>query len=156
MRFLRATHRLVTVVIVAVTLYLATTGTMIQLIDLRSILTKAPASDPNVMAMHEAFDGPGNYAVRTVRDYTAPALPANADFAGMLSRTMESARLTVNNIPLRYVELRMADNKPVGIVESAGRLAEFDATTGQIITTGPSARTDSDSPDSQRNTWKHL
>ncbi len=156
MQNVRAIHRFMTVIIVAVTLYLAATGTMIQLIDLRSIFTKAPASDPNVMAMHEAFDGPGSYAVRTVKDYTAPALPANADFAGMLSRTMQSARLTVDNIPLRYVELRMADNKPVGIVESAGRLAEFDATTGQIITTGPSARTDSDSPDSERNTWKHL
>ena len=156
MRFLRATHRLVTVVIVAVTIYLAFTGSMVQLIDLRSIFTKAPASDPNVMAMREAFDGPGNYAVRTVKDYTAPALPANADLAGMLSRTMESARLTVENTPLRYVELRMADSQPVGIVESAGRLAEFDATTGQIVATGPSARTDPDSPDSQRNTWKHL
>jgi uncharacterized iron-regulated membrane protein len=156
MRYFRSAHRLVTVVIAVVTLYLAATGTMIQLIDLRSILTKAPASDPNVMAMREAFDGGGGYAVRAVKDYTAPALPVNADFAGMLSRTMESARLTVENTPLRYVELRVADNKPVGIVESAGRLAEFDAATGQIIMTGPSARTDSDSPDSERNTWKHL
>ena len=156
MRYFRATHRLVTVVVVVVTLYLAVTGTMIQLIDLRSIFTKAPASDPNVMAMREAFDGPGSYAVRAVKDYTAPALPANADFTGMLVRTIQSARLTVGNIPLRYVELRMADKKPVGIVESAGRLAEFDATTGQIITTGSSARTDSDSPPSERNTWKHL
>jgi uncharacterized iron-regulated membrane protein len=146
----------VALVIIAVTLYLSATGTLIQLIDLRSIFTKAPASDPNVMAMREAFDGPGSYAVRAVKDYTAPALPADADLAGMLARTMESARLTVENTPLRYVELRMADNKPVGIVESAGRLAQFDATTGQIISTGPSARTDSDQPDSDRNTWKHL
>jgi uncharacterized iron-regulated membrane protein len=146
----------VALVIIAVTLYLSATGTLIQLIDLRSIFTQAPASDPNVMAMREAFDGPGSYAVRAVKDYTAPALPANADLAGMLARTMQSARLTVNNIPLRYVELRMADDKPVGIVESAGRLAQFDAMTGRIITTGPSARTDSDQPDSDRNTWKHL
>jgi hypothetical protein len=156
MKFYRAFHRLVALVIVLVTLYLAATGTMIQAIDLHSIFTKAPASDPNVMAMREAFDGPGQYAVREVKDYTAQALPANADLEGMLAVTMQSARLTVGTTPLRYVELRMAEDKPVGIVESAGRLAEFDATTGQIVKTGLSARTDSDSPESERNTWKHL
>lgn len=108
------------------------------------------------MAMREAFDGPGSYDVRAVKDSRAPALPTNADLAGILSRTMQSARLTVDNIPLRYVELRMEDNKPVGIVESTGRLAEFDEMTGQIITTGPSNRTDSEQPDFARNTWKHL
>ena len=69
---------------------------------------------------------------------------------------MQSARLTVGDIPLRYVELRMANGKPVGVVESAGRLAQFDVTTGQIITTGPSRRTDPDSPNSERNTFKHF
>jgi uncharacterized iron-regulated membrane protein len=156
MKYSRAIHRAVMVVVVVVTLYLSVTGTMIQLVDLRSIFTKAPASDPNVEAMHEAFYGPGNYAVIAVTDYTAPALPEGADLAGMLSRTMESARLTVGDVPLRYVEVRMADGKPVGVVESAGRVAEFDATTGQIISAGPARRPDPDSPDSLRNTWKHL
>lgn len=156
MRYLRATHRLVMVVIVAVTLYLSFTGTMIQLIDLRSIFTHAPASDPNVIAMREAFDGPGSYEVRTVKDYTAAALPQNADYDAMLSRTMESARLTVGNLPLRYVEFRMADATPAGVVESGGRMAQFNALNGEIISSGPSRRTDPDSPPSERNTWKHL
>jgi uncharacterized iron-regulated membrane protein len=128
------------VVIVIVTLYLSATGTMIQLVDLRSIFTHAPADDPNVEAMREAADGPGNYAVISPKDYTAPALPQGVDLQGLLSRVMQSARMTVGGIPLRYVELRMAGGKPVGIVESAGRLAQFDAITGQIISAGPPPR----------------
>jgi len=38
----------------------------------------------------------------------------------------------VGDVPLRYVELRMADGKPVGIVESAGRMARFDAVSGRL------------------------
>ena len=140
MQKFRAVHRLVMLVIVIVVVYLGATGTMIQLVDLRSIFTHAPADDPNVEAMREAADGPGNYAVIAPKDYTAPALPQGSDFAAMLARTMQSVRLTVGDTPLRYVELRMADGKPVGIVESAGRLAQFDAQTGQIISSGPVPR----------------
>lgn len=140
MQKLRATHRIVTVVIVAVTVYLSTTGTTIQLIDLHSIFTKAPADDPNVEAMREDYFGPGSYAVIGVKDYTAAALPQGADLQAMLAQTMQSARLTVGQIPLRFVELRMAGQEPVGIVESGGRLAEFDAQSGQIISAGPPPR----------------
>lgn len=133
----RATHRMVTLIIVVVTTYLAATGTMIQLIDLRSIFTHAPADDPNVEAMHEDYYGPGGYAVIGPKDYAAPALAEGADLQAMLTRTMQSARLTAGPIPLQYVELRMADGKPVGIVSASGRLAQFDAQTGQIISAGP-------------------
>jgi uncharacterized iron-regulated membrane protein len=140
MRNFKTTHRVIATIIVIVTLYLSVTGLMIQLVDLRSIFTRAPADDPNVEAMREAADGPGNYAVLAAKDYAAPALPQGADLVGMLSRTMRSARLTVGDIPLRYVELRMVDGKAVGIVESAGRLAQFDALTGQIISAGTPPR----------------
>ena len=140
MQKFRTIHRTVMVVIVLVTLYLGATGTMIQLVDLRSIFTHAPADDPNVEAMREAADGPGNYAVIAPKDYTASALPQGVDLEGLLSRVMQSARMTVGDVPLRYVELRMADGKPVGIVESAGRMARFDAVSGQIISAGPPPR----------------
>jgi uncharacterized iron-regulated membrane protein len=113
---------------------------MIQLIDLRSIFTKAPADDPNVEAMWEDYYGPGGYAIIAPKDYTAPAFSTDADLHAMLAQTMQSARLTAGQIPLQYVELRYADGKPVGIVSASGRLAEFDAVNGQIISSGPIPR----------------
>jgi hypothetical protein len=80
MQQLRSIHRFLVLPIALFTLFLGATGTMIQLTDLRSILLSYPATDPNVQAMREAFDGPGFYVVRQVADYTAAALPAKFDY----------------------------------------------------------------------------
>ena len=69
---------------------------------------------------------------------------------------MRAARITVGDTAIRYVELRMVDGRPAGIIEAAGRFARFDPVTGEITGAGFSARTDPDTPKSQRNTWKHL
>ncbi len=55
---MRTVHRILTLFVVIVTLYLGVTGTLIQLIDLRTILSNAPADDPNTEAMRESTYGP--------------------------------------------------------------------------------------------------
>lgn len=156
MRYLRAIHRLVTVAIVAFTLYLSVTGTLIQLIDLRSIFTHAAATDPNVQAMREAFNGPPNFEVMTLADYAAAQLPAENDYPAMLARTIRSARSAAPGAPFRYVELRMFDNRPVGQVSIPGQLLRFDALTGALLYRGAPPRTNFGNPVSQRNTVKSL
>ena len=61
MRNLRAVHRAVTAIVVLFTLYLGFSGTLIQLIDLRTLFEHAPATDPNMQSIREAFNGPGNF-----------------------------------------------------------------------------------------------
>src|SRR5579872_5234820 len=110
---MRTVHRLVTLVVAAFTLYLGCTGTLIQLIDLRSLFTHASPFDPNVKAMREAFDGPGDYAVLATADHVAQPLPVGADLQTMLSTAVKGAHAALGAAPLRFVELRMADGRPV-------------------------------------------
>lgn len=67
MQSLKAVHRYAMLIIVLFLLYLACTGTVIQLIDLRSILTHVSATDPNIRAMREGFSGPSNFQAKAAR-----------------------------------------------------------------------------------------
>ena len=156
MQYLRATHRIVTLLVVVFTLYLSVTGTLVQLVDFKSIFTHAPATDPNVLAMHEAANGPGSYEVESAADYTAASLPAGSDFQAMLARAMPAARTAAAGIPLRYVELRMVNGQPVAQMDAKGKLVRVDATTGALLYMGPLPKRESDHPDSTRNTFKEL
>ena len=156
MRYLRAVHRCVTIVVVVFTAYLSVTGTLIQLIDLRSLFTHAPATDPNVQAMREAFNGPPNYEVISPADYSAQLIPAGTDYQSMLARTLQTARTAAPDSPFRYVEFRMLDNHPVGQIGTPGELIRVDALTGALLSRGASPLTNINYPVSQRNTVKSL
>ncbi len=153
---LRTIHRVVTVFVVAFTLYLGLTGSLIQLIDLRSLVTQASAFDPNVRAMRESFDGPGAFQVIATADHVAPALPPGADLDAMLATTVKAARAEIGDAPLRFVELRMADGKPVGQVRTAKPVLRFDAVTGQAMGLAPPGLDEDRPPPSQRNSLKGL
>jgi uncharacterized iron-regulated membrane protein len=155
MRNLRAIHRIVTVIVVVFTLYLSITGTLIQLIDLRSLFTHAPATDSNVKAMREGFDGPGSFQVITTADYTAAPLRKGDDLSAMFVTVLKSARAAVGNGPLNYIELRMEDARTVGQVPWSGSLLRFDAETGAFLGRYPVVHEDA-TPASERNTVKHL
>jgi uncharacterized iron-regulated membrane protein len=153
---LSAIHRAATLLVVVFTLYLGFTGSLIQLIDLNSIFTNASPFDPNVKAMREAFDGPGDYQVIMPSDYLAPALPAGADLPAMLGKVMTGARASLGDAPLGYVELRMSDGRPAGLVKTPAGRSRFDTATGAAMTAPPPLDRDVDHPASQRNTVKEL
>lgn len=156
MQLLRYIHRWVALIIVIVTLYLGVTGSAIQLIDVRSILAHIPATDANVRAMHEGFDGPPGFAVRTSADYLAQSLPAGAPLASMLDQTMRSARASLGEAPLRYVELRMAGDMPVGQVGVGEGYLRFNAQSGALVARLAQEPKEAEFPDSPRNTFKRL
>jgi len=156
MQYFRTAHRIAATLIVIVTLYLSVTGLMIQGVDLRTLFHHAPASDPNIMAIRESFDGPADYQVIGVPDYTAPALQASADLNFMLQTVMRSARATLGDRPVRYVELRMLDGKPAGQVESEGEYVLFDGLTGQLLSRGSSRSGEQRTPSIRNNIkWYH-
>jgi uncharacterized iron-regulated membrane protein len=156
MRYLRAVHRCATLIVVAFTIYLSVTGTLIQLIDLRSIFTHAPATDPNVQAMREAFNGPPNFEVMTLADYSAQLIPAGTNYPALLARTMQSARAAAPTAAFRYVEFRMMENRPVGQVSTPGEFLRFDALTGTLLYRGSPPHANVGYPASQRNVVKSL
>ena len=134
---MRPVHRIIGTVILLFTLYLAVTGLIIQTVDLRAIASRAAATDPEMMAIRESIDGSGNYAVIEPTDYAAAALPQGYDFHAALSNVLKSARLSVGATPLKFLELRVIDGKPVGLVQAADHLLRFDPRTGAALPDPP-------------------
>jgi hypothetical protein len=153
---MRSIHRIITLFVVIFTLYLGVTGTLIQLVDLRSLLTHAPADDVNMEALREGGYGPGAFQVITNPDYTAAVLPSDLNLETSLIKVLSSARSVDSSAPLGYVEMRMIDGKPVGQVKADRQLLRFDAITGDQIPGQFVETRINQSPDSQRNTVKRL
>ena len=84
-----------------VLLYLGVTGTIVQLVDLRALVTHAPATAPDMMAIRESIDGTSNYAVIAAPDYAAPAFNADYDWHAGLARVMTNAHAVANGRPWR-------------------------------------------------------
>lgn len=156
MQQLRSIHRMVTVPIVLFTLFLAVTGIIIQVIDLDVILTHAPADNVNVRSMREAFDGPGAYQVRHTQDYLAPSLPAGFDYTAALTRDLPSLRKAAGHTPLSFVEFRMEGGHPAAVAGMGAGHVAVDAASGIVTAHTAKDIVESQSPESDRNTWKHL
>ena len=151
---MRTVHRVISLFVVLVTLYLGVTGTLIQLVDLKTLFSHAPPTDPNMMAIREDKDGPDDFAVLETAEYSAAALPIGFDYHAALPRLVSAARVDFGNGPLDYVEMRMAGADPVGRVRSGKQLLRFDFATGQSRI-DPIQHYDQ-RPHSTRNTLKWL
>jgi uncharacterized iron-regulated membrane protein len=156
MQNLRWLHRWATLLIAVFTLYLGVTGTLIQGIDLKTILSHAPASDPDLQAIRESFDGPGNYQVREARDYLADPLPDPALYPDLVARTIAAARDDLGAVPLGYVELRMMGDRPVGAVGLGSGHAAYDPASGARLERTARDHVQTQPPVSTRNDFKHL
>lgn len=152
---MRAIHRIVSLFVVIVTLYLGVSGALIQLIDFRSIFTHAPPTDPNMMAIREDHDGPGDFVVIGTGDYLALALPANFDYTGALPKLLGAAQARFMGAPLDYAEIRMGAGGPIGQVQSGQQRLRYDFASDGTTLEPVAGRGDGE-PESIRNTVKHL
>ena len=154
---MRAVHRILALFIAIFTLYLGVTGSLIQLTDLRTLLTNAPETDPNRKAIREGLDGTSDFQVIDTADYGAPPLPATLDYAAALRRTLSASRTVLQGAPLQFIELRMLDGQPAGLARSAGRLLRFDVRDGALVGEGTPTRAAGGAfGASLRNTFKGL
>jgi uncharacterized iron-regulated membrane protein len=133
---MRSLHRWTMVVMALLFLYVATTGVLIQWTDMKALYSRAPASDPDMQSIREGIMGPPGFAVITTEDYSANRLPERADLAALLATIQTAARIAVPDEKLKWVELRMSGDTPVGVVLVAGgnpRRLTFNALTGEAI-----------------------
>jgi hypothetical protein len=130
---MRAVHRSVAVIAVLFALYVGCTGTFIQLVDLRSLLTHATANDPNMQGLREGHDGPPNFQVIVDSDYSAADLPSEFLFDTALPTILQAAHAATAGAPISFLEFRVLDGKPVGQVNSHGQLFRFEAATGALL-----------------------
>ena len=152
---MRTLHRVVSLFVALFTLYLGVTGTLIQLIDLHTLYGRAPATDPDMRAIREGFDGPDGFAVITPADYTASALPAGFDYGAALRRLLAAAQPRLGGQPLTYAEIRMVGLEPTGLIESGRQLLQLDFATGGSQLT-PAPKPVPTVVPSLRNTIKHF
>jgi uncharacterized iron-regulated membrane protein len=127
MMFLHRTFGIVTVIVL---LFIALTGTSIQVADLRAILSHEPANDPDIQDLQAHGNGPPNYAVLSIPDYTAPALPAQLDYQVSFARLAELAHAAAPAAPVRLIELRTAEGKTAGHVQVGAQHLIFDMASG--------------------------
>jgi uncharacterized iron-regulated membrane protein len=153
----RTLHRILALFVLIFALYLGTTGMLIQLTDLRTLLMHAPESDPNMKAIREGLNGTGDFQVIDVPDYAAPVLPGGFDYPGTLLRTLSAARAALQNAPLQYLELRSSAGRTVGVAKSSQRLLQIDAADGALLAEStPTRAAGGTFGRSQRNTFKGL
>ena len=124
---MRTVHRLVAAFVVLFGIYIASTGILIQALDLRALLTHAPADDPTMQAIRVGHDGPPNYQVIREPDYAAQPLPADFDIVATVAALYRGGRALIGDAPVGFLEVRMEDGKPVGVLGSKGEVFRFDA-----------------------------
>jgi uncharacterized iron-regulated membrane protein len=137
---IRPIHRIIGTILMLFTIYIGTTGLLIQWIDLRAILSQAAATDPEMLAIRESIYGSGNYEVINAADYAAPALPDGYDFNAALGTVLKTARQSLApDAGLKYLELRVVNGKPIGVVQ-ADKMVRVDAATGDVLPNPPPRR----------------
>lgn len=153
---LKSIHRFVTVFFVALLLFLGITGTLIQGLDIFKLQTGAPASDLDVQAIRESFDGPADFQVRQTRDYLAQPLPANFDYAANLRKGLADVRRAVGDVPLVYAEFRMIGDRPVARFGEGRGHVTMDLADGRMLDRTTADRIDQAPEGAPRNFIKHL
>jgi hypothetical protein len=129
-------HRILAACIALFLLYFGVTGVLTQMVDIGTLISHAPETDPNMKAIRESIDGTPNFAVIDTPDYTAMSLPAGFDLKTGMARVRLSARTAVGTAtPLKFIELRVIDGAPVGQVMAGDRLLRIDAMTGGLLNT---------------------
>ena len=126
----RAIHRALGVVVGLLALYIGVTGTIVQTVDLRAILSGAPATNPDMVAIRESINGPSSYSVIDTPDYAAASLDPALDLPNAVQRATKAARAVANGAPFHYVEFRMLGARPVVRILAGDRRLQFDAVGG--------------------------
>jgi uncharacterized iron-regulated membrane protein len=123
-------HRLFGVTAALVLLYLGATGSLIQMLDLRAMMSHAPETDPTLLSLNGGRYGDPEFQVLAARDFNATPLPDKLDYDHAFGTVLMG--LPKDASP-RFVELRMAGNTPIVQAGQKDKVEAFDATTGAVV-----------------------
>ena len=131
---MRTVHRIIAIVTVAIMLFIAVTGTWMQLLDMGAVYGRAGALDPTMRSIREGLNGEPNYSVKRTTDFFARPLPADLDTGKALATVVTAFRTAHPDLSVRYAELAQEDGRTIGRIRSTGTtLYSFDAATGAPI-----------------------
>jgi uncharacterized iron-regulated membrane protein len=133
----RIIHRILAFFAVLLMLWLASTGSSMQVIDLMALLAHTPQSDPTQLSIVEGMYGQPNFAVVQVADFSADSLPKDLDPVKALATVLEAAQLGKPALRVQWVELRVVEHRTIGQIEDGEKLRAFDALTGEEVAAVP-------------------
>jgi uncharacterized iron-regulated membrane protein len=137
---MRTLHRTLAILAALLMLYLGGTGTLIQSIDLVTLISQAPDSDPVMQSINEGRYGNGDFPAIAERDLTAAPLPAGTDTGRAFDILLAALHRTAPGSEPRFAELRMLGDRMVGQVKVGKDILAFDAATGTPIDIAPPPR----------------
>lgn len=97
-------------------LYLGATGTLMQVMDLKALFSKAPDSDITLQSMNEGRWGNGEIVVINKGDLTGTALPKDTDYRQAFTTVLAGLHRDMPGLEPRFVELRVANGVTIGQV----------------------------------------
>lgn len=77
-------------------LWIAGTGTLMQLLDLKAIFSHEPQTTATQLSIQEGMYGPANYAVIQLSDFNAPPLPKDFDINQGVASVLQAAHPSQN------------------------------------------------------------
>ena len=131
---MRSFHRTLAVFMFAVLLWLGATGSMVQILDLKTILSGAPETDPTMQSINEGkFGDFFDYETATFADLSAQRIPASFDYSRAFETVIGAAKRAAASKAPNFVELRMVGSAPIGQVRFGDDVRAFDAATGDAV-----------------------
>ena len=94
----RVLHRVGGLVGGLLMLWIACTGIMMQLIDLKAIFTHEPQTTATQLSIQEGMYGPANYAVIQLSDFNAPTFPKGFDINQGIATVLQAAHTPQNQV----------------------------------------------------------
>lgn len=137
---MRTFHRTLSIFAALLMLYLGATGTLIQSIDLATLLSNAPESHPVMQSINEGRYGNGDFPAISARDLDAATLPADLDFLRAFDTTLSAMHRAAPGAAPHFAELRMLDGRLVGQVKVGQDTLAFDAASGAPVAVAPTPR----------------
>ncbi|MFT4075753.1 MAG: PepSY-associated TM helix domain-containing protein [Asticcacaulis sp.] len=147
---MRTVHRILSVFAILFMLYLGLTGTLMQMMDLKALFSKAPDNDITLQSMNEGRWGNGEIAVINKSDLTGTALPKDTDYRQAFTTVLAGLHRDMPGLEPRFVELRVANGVTIGQVrvkmpnapppaspwggDPSQKILAFDAKTGAAVT----------------------
>ena len=111
---MRTVHRAIALIAVLFTLYVGVTGTLMQSIDLVTLISGAPETNRTMQSINEGKFGNRPYSVVTVADWSEAPLPEGYDTSKAFATTLSAFHRAVPGIAPQFIELRVAQGRVIG------------------------------------------
>lgn len=126
-------HRILAIFASVLILFVAATGTMMEVLDLNALLRGAHEADRTMQSINEGKFGNGPYMAITERDFSGDALPAGLNIADAFKALQAGLARQHAKPDADFLELRVVDGRVIGQAKYGKALKAVDIATGNPV-----------------------